>query len=672
VNLTSNVTELDGVASATSEKLRRLGIKTVKDLLLHIPRSYRDHSKLDSTNTMQPGMVTLKGRLENVRSRRSRRGQFIVEAAFVDDDGRVGLVWFNQPYLAQQLKRYSDVYISGELIVKDRIQLINPEVEPTDVDQAFTAQIVPQYPLTKGLSNKKLYRLVDQALECVEEFDDYLPLRILEQYELMTYQQMLSQLHRPQSQQSLAQAKHRWGFDELFELMLAARSNAKELSEHNAPKVATDVPRIKEFLSSLSFTLTDDQKRSLWQILQDLQSGQPMNRLLQGDVGSGKTVVAAAAADHMMEEGHQVAVIAPTEVVAHQHHQSLQKMLPDFKSVLLTSSVTKAAKRRRKNMLARGEAQLAVGTHALLQPDVEFDSLGLLVIDEQHRFGVNQRQRLVKDNDTLPHVLSMSATPIPRTLALTVYADLMISSIRELPPGRKPVETKVYGPSKRQFVYDQISEQIDNGHQVYVVCPLISESDKLGVTSVEKEHQRIRDYFKSSATAPLHGGLKSDEKQQVIDDFTSGKTDILVATTVVEVGVDVGNATVMLIEGAERFGLSQLHQLRGRVGRSDVQSYCYALTSSRSQSSKPRLQAFADTTSGFELAEYDMEHRGSGQLWGTAQSGQFSFQHARLADTRLVETVQAVVTAVLSDEPLRKDPSIKRIIDNGLKLVHRN
>lgn len=669
----TTVDQLDGVGDATATKLRRLQIKTTRDLLLHIPRGYRDYSKITKIKQMAPGMLTLQGRLGSIHARSSRRRhQSIVEATLDDGSGRVGLIWFNQPYRAQQLKQLGEVYVSGELTIGDKLQLINPEIEPVSVDQSFTAKIVPQYALTKGLSNKKLYRLTKQIIELAAELDDYLPAELCSRYGLMALPEAVRQLHRPDSPEQLQRAKQRWAFDELFDLILAARLNAQQLRQQSGVMIDQALDAIKAFLKQLPFTLTADQKRALWQIMQDMSSGRPMNRLLQGDVGSGKTVVAAAAALDVISSGHQVAIIAPTEVVAGQHLKTIQKLLPDVDTVMLTSSVSTAAKRRRKNKLARGESQLVVGTHAVLQPDVEFDSLGLLVIDEQHRFGVRQRQQLVADGDDLPHVLSMSATPIPRTLALSVYADLDVTSIRELPPGRKPVETAVYGPKKRQFVYDRISEQLKSGQQMYVVCPLISDSDKLGVTSVEREYRRIADYFKKANVAQLHGALTPDDKQSIIDQFVSGKIDILVATTVVEVGVDVANATVMLIEGAERFGLSQLHQLRGRVGRSDKQSYAYALTSTTAQARNPRLQAFADTTDGFKLAEYDMEHRGSGQLWGTAQSGQFAFQHAHLGDTPLVEQVQAVVADILVDDDLLQDPAIQVKIDNAPRLAHRN
>jgi len=673
VKLRTNVRELDGVGDATASKLRRLDIDNVRDLLLHIPRSYRDYSKITKIEQIQPGMVTLQGQISGIHARRSRRRhQSIVEATLEDDSGRVGLIWFNQPFRAQQLKQFGEVYISGELTIGDKLQLINPEVEPVNVDQSFTAKIVPQYPLTKGLSNKKLYRLTKQVVGLTDELDDYLSDDLRSGHGVMALSDAVRQLHRPDSSQQLAKAKQRWAFDELFDLILAARVNAQRLHSQPGVMIKQALDEIKEFLAQLPFTLTGDQKRALWQIIQDMSSGQPMNRLLQGDVGSGKTVVAAAAALDVIQSGHQVAIIAPTEVVARQHLRTIEKLLPDVDTALLTSSVTTAAKRRRKNKLAGDEAQLVVGTHAVLQPDVEFASLGLLVIDEQHRFGVKQRQQLVAEGESLPHVLSMSATPIPRTLALSVYSDLDVTSIRELPPGRKPVETAVYGPKKRQFVYDRITEQLVARQQVYVVCPLISDSDKLGVTSVEREYRRIADYFKTSDVAQLHGALTPDDKQVIIDRFVSGEVDILVATTVVEVGVDVANATVMLIEGAERFGLSQLHQLRGRVGRSDKQSYAYALTSTTAQARNPRLQAFADTTDGFELAEYDMEHRGSGQLWGTAQSGQFTFKHAHLGDTRLVEQVQAVVADILADEDLLQAAAIQSKIDNAPRLAHRN
>lgn len=667
-----NVTSLKGVGEKTRKQLQRLEIMTVYDLLHHIPRRYVDYSRVQKTSELKPGPVTLKGVFRSVSQRRTRRGQVLTSAVLDDGHGGCEVVWFNQPFRKAELEKKDEVYLSGELAMHgNRLSIVSPEYESVASVKKNTARIVPVYPLTKGLTSKKLRQLTHKALRETDAVGDFLPAELQEEQGLCGYQQMLENLHFPQSHELLADAKKRWAFNELFTSMLARKLLQEKLHKLTAPAISLNEDELKRFVDGLGFTLTDDQRVAAWEIIQDVCDSRPMNRLLQGDVGSGKTVVSALAIQQMLMSGKQVAVVAPTEIVAKQHADTYAQFFGD-EVALLTSSQTAATKRRRKNQLAGKEKLLAVGTHALLQPDVEFAELGLLIIDEQHRFGVRQRQRLIKQKGYVPHVLSMTATPIPRTLSLSLYNDLEISTIRTLPPGRKPVKTAVYGPGKRQHVYDRLSEALIQNQQAYVVCPLIDESDTLGVTSVTREFERIRKYFKKHTVGALHGQLKPDEKAKMIADFVEGSIDILVATTVVEVGVNVPNAIFMLIEGAERFGLAQLHQLRGRVGRADQQAYCYALTSSSAQARKDRLQAFSETTDGFKLAELDLELRGPGAIFGTLQSGLPDFTYADLSDLKQIKRVRAAIKSIISRPRLLQYPLLQKRLTEYSALHHLN
>lgn len=642
----SSVSELSGVGAAVAGKLTQLGIETIADLLRHYPRRYDDYSQVTPVALLHPGQVTVKGRISQVTNRRTRSSTTLTEALISDDSGEVKAVWFNQPYLAKQLPHDGAVYLSGELAFKyQQYALQNPVVERVSNFTKDTARIVPVYPETAGLSSKQLRRLLAQALQVA--LPEVIPLEIRQQYRLLSINQAIAQIHFPSSVVQLEAAKYRLGFEEVYLLQLVARSLRDKLSHEIAPRIKFDLEATTNLLTQLPFKLTNDQRKVAWRIMQDLDSERPMNRLLQGDVGSGKTVVAALAAQQVARAGRQTVLLAPTELLARQHFETLCSTLSgeEIKVDLLVSSIKGAQRREVLQGLSEGRTAIVVGTHALLEKEVVLANLGLVIIDEQHRFGVRQRQAIQQMSPTAPHLLSMSATPIPRSLALTAYGDLDISSIRELPIGRKPIKTEV-STNARQ-VYAHIYEQIKSGRQVYVVCPLIEDSAKSEATSVATQIKQLKQYWRDVRIAPLHGRLKAEEKAATMRDFSKGKIDVLVATTVVEVGVDVSNATIMLIEGAERFGLATLHQLRGRVGRGRAQSYCYLKTSASGQA-RQRLQLMERYQDGFILAEQDLELRGPGEIYGQHQHGALDLRMARLND---LELLTAAKTAA-QDTPL--------------------
>ncbi|HIA91809.1 TPA: ATP-dependent DNA helicase RecG [Candidatus Saccharibacteria bacterium] len=637
MKLHTAVSELSGVGEATAKALKKLGIVTIGDLLFYIPRDYKDFSNLTTIKTMKPGVVSLQGQFTSVKARYARRGLHITTATFTDKSGEFPITWFNQSWRKDSLPINNNVLVSGELKLSgNKFSIINPAVELLSDVQLHTGRIVPVYKQSASLKTPKLRKLIHAALQTVNA-GAYAPPALLN----IDAMHQLEQIHFPNNQESLTNAITSWQFLDLYDQVLLGyllRNRLKQLQSYRCD--IADI-KLKQFADTIGFTLTDAQRKAAWEIITDIKTESPMNRLLQGDVGSGKTVVALFAAYAALESGYQVAIVAPTEIVAKQHLESAQELLSDFKPKLLSSSLSVRQKTLIKNKLADGSQRIVVGTHALLQPDVSFKKLALVVLDEQHRFGVKQRTQLSRQDGSVPHVLSMTATPIPRTLALTVFADLDISVLDELPPGRKPVKTTVGGPRYRKQAYTTMSNELQKGHQVYVVCPLISESDVLGVTSVEQEVAKIKKQFPNNSVASLHGQLSTEDKDAIIDDFKAKNVDILVATTVVEVGVNIKNATVMLIEGAERFGLAQLHQLRGRVGRASTQAYAIALTTKTGQAAD-RLKSFVGTTNGFVLAEQDLQQRGSGDLYGLRQSGFIDLDIGVLSNTKLISKARSL------------------------------
>lgn len=653
MTLESPITAVKGVGMAVAEKFAALGIKTIEDLLHFVPRRYEDFSHITPIAQITPGNITLKAQIESISGRHVRRGLHITEAVLVDESAKTRAIWFNQPYRAAQLKIGEVFYFSGLYeLQRNRYLLNNPAIEREADFAISTGRIVPIYPETKGLKSAHIRRVMRELVPLIRILPESLPAQVVRQEGLLDINNALEQLHFPQSAEQLEHAKARIAFEELLELLIASLLNKRD----NAAVQSYEIPFLKhsaeQFIAQLPFTLTGAQKRAAWEVLQDIARPTPMNRLLQGDVGSGKTVVAALPAFMAIQSGYQVAVLAPTEILANQHAATLAPLLEPLgvRLALWTGSLKPSAKKRVQQMVAVGEADIVIGTHALLQPDSQFHKLGLVIIDEQHRFGVEQRAQLLAKSRHMPHLLTMTATPIPRSLQLTVYGELEISIINELPAGRLPIHTQLFSPYARKQMYQAIDEQIGQGRQVYVVCPLIDESEQAELKSVEAEYQQLQTATLSHRRlAMLHGQMKADEKEVVMQQFKNGAIDVLVATSVIEVGVDIPNATVILIEGAERFGLAQLHQLRGRVGRGQHQSYCFLMPSAGRRPSE-RLQELERSQDGFYLAEADLRLRGPGELYGRVQHGALNLRVASLADTKLVARVRRTAESLLATD----------------------
>jgi len=641
MELDAPVTILKGVGKANAEKFELLGIKTVGDLLDYLPRTYRDYTEVLPIVHLKPGTVVFKAAIKQAKGRYVRRGMHITEAVASDDSGSVRLVWFNQPYRADALKPDTEYFVTGTLALKrQRFAVTNPSIELVSDLPVHTARIIPVYKETKGVTSQQIRRAIAQTVFLANKLPEIVPDSLRKQFDLMSYGEAVKELHYPSTKEKFVAARRSLGFSEVFELMLAAQLNKAAISDEKAPEIKFNEPLAKKFVSNLPFTLTDSQRQSAWQILQDMQLPVPMNRLLEGDVGSGKTVVAGMSALMAMAAGYQVALLAPTELLARQHADTLYEL---FKSVgqeekllLLTGSFKAKAKSEAKEKISSGAAGCIVGTQALLQESVKFHSLGLLIVDEQHRFGVEQRKKLIKDNTFMPHVLSMTATPIPRSLALTLYGELTISLLKTMPLGRKPIETKIVSPNSRDGMYKLVHKEIKEGRQVYVVCPVIATGEATKAPSAEDTYKKLsQGEFKKYKLGLLHGKLNESDKQAVMQKFINKEIDVLVSTTVIEVGISVSNASVMIIEGAERFGLAQMHQLRGRVGRGEEQGYCFIVPSD-SSSPSPRLRAIEQSTDGFALAELDLELRGPGAIYGTLQHGALDLRVARLSDSQLL------------------------------------
>ncbi|MBI2003806.1 MAG: ATP-dependent DNA helicase RecG [Parcubacteria group bacterium] len=696
-------------------QLKKLGIKTIKDLLWHFPQRYEDWRERGKAEDVKPNeKISLIGKVAGIENKRIFPRRMVLTTASIEDEtGKVKAVWYNQPFLANTLKPGKLVSVSGKVkLDKYGVYLQNPAYEVLKNDQftifnqipnlKHTAGLIPVYPETEGLTSRYLRFLIKPLLKFSGQAADFLPGEILKKQKLYDVKTALNEIHFPSSLEKANEARKRFAFDELFLLQLKALSERKKIQRQKAVSIEFNKEAIKNFVSSLPYELTSCQKIALWEILKDLEKSYPMNRLLNGDVGSGKTVVAAAAALEVAkalrlvgdqkgagQAGYQTAIMAPTEVLANQHFQTFSKVLKDFdvKIGLLTSSGVK------------GEglsADIVIGTHSLIQKDVKFDRLALVVIDEQHRFGVEQRAFLIRNsqlainNEIIPHLLSMTATPIPRTLALTVYGDLDISILNEMPKGRTPVETKLIPPEKRKEAYEFIREQVREGRQVFVICPRIESPEEKGtdkpeikkgkqlsmkdylkyeVKAVKAEYKKLsEEVFKDLRVAMLHGKMKPKEKEEIMAKFKNRESDILVSTSVIEVGVDVPNATLMFIEGAERFGLAQLHQFRGRVGRGAYKSYCILFTESPLVGTTRRLEALLKTNDGFKLAELDLKIRGPGEFIGTKQSGIPDLAMASLADMSLIKQARAEAKLILKD--LNKYPLVSKKLEEFSKQTH--
>ncbi len=665
---------LNRVGKSTAQYLKRLGLETVQDLLFYFPFRYEDFSQTTLIDKIEPGQnVSIAGTIELIQNKRSaRQHRQLTEALISDDSGLIKVIWFNQPFITQNLKPGDKVSLAGKTAESyGQLTLISPQYEKINGSGLIHTQgLVPVYHLNADLTQKQLRFLIKQALPAADKLEEWLPEKLIKNLKLLSLAEAIRQVHFPEDIKQAQAARQRLGFSELFLRQLRSQSLKYQLKNKIAPKIEFQEIFTRQFVQSLPFTLTPGQKQAAWEILQDINENAPMSRLLEGDVGSGKTVVAAMALFNVAINKYQGALMAPTEILAAQHYQNLVKMLGAFnvKLALLTGSQSEANFDLPKNKQARRdkiiqEAEVIIGTQALIQ-DYNIPKLALVIVDEQHRFGVKQRQKLQQSGGGLwPHFLSMTATPIPRSLALAIYGDLDLSLIKELPKNRRPIITKIVSEEQRDQAYTFVRQQIKAGHQAFVICPLVEESDKLGVKAATAEYKRLKnEVFPELAIGLIHGRLKSSDKEKTMRAFADGETRILIATAVVEVGVDVPNATVMLIEGAERFGLAQLHQFRGRVGRGEHQSYCLLLTSRDQQSPKTaeRLQALSKYNDGLSLAKIDLKLRGAGDLYGLIQSGFPELRIASLFDYELIKKAQEAATEIIKADPeLKNYPALK-------------
>ena len=674
------VRSLPSVGPARAKKLERLGIATVRDLLYHLPRRWEDTRSVTPLAQLRVGEVqTAQVTVRNVSShvtdgrRPPHRRMVIVEASLVDDGHVATAVWFNQRFLVDRLRPGMELLVSGKVDTsRTGLRFRNPDFEPVRPEQRHVGRLAPVYPETDGISSKRLRSFVEPVLHLAAALPDRLPPEIRDAESLLPIGVALHQIHFPDSDASRARAGERIAFEELFLLQLAAeRARRRRLGESGVA-IPYDVAVARAFTRSLPFQLTTSQRVAAHEILTDMADRGPMNRLLHGDVGSGKTAVAAMAALMTRSAGLQAAVMAPTEILARQHQATLTELLAPHEMAprLLVGSTPVRARREVLEAMANGREPLLVGTHALIEDDVVFSALGLIVVDEQHRFGVAQRQRLRRKSESMPNFLAMTATPIPRSLQLTLYGDVNLSELREMPPGRQPVATRVVAPQQRGEAYDFIREQVAEGRQAFVICPLIEESDKLGVRSATAEYEHLHgQVFPDLRVELLHGRMPGREKEERMGRFARGEADLLVATSVVEVGVDVANATIMVIEGAERFGLAQLHQFRGRVGRGRYRSFCLLFQGSIDEEGSQRLETVASTQSGFELAEWDLRLRGGGDLAGLRQHGLPDMRVADLLDVAMVQRARRAAEAWLDRDPaLSAHPPLHEAM-NGYRAV---
>ena len=676
MDLFADVEELTGIGPKTAETLRKYGIKTVRDFVYNLPRDYESYAAPTSIAEMRPGKVVIRGKIDSLTTRRARRRNLsVTEGVIRDATGTVKVVWFNQTYRVRQFHPEKEYYFTGNYELKNgRYSLMSPSAaEASEIDP--TTGLSPIYVAHGALKSNDFRRLMQKSRGKFVDIPDLLP-----SVKPSTRSKALFYAHFPNSAKSVQGARDYLAYEELFELILAARLNRQENEKLQAVKVPFEVTKIKEFVAGLPFKLTGAQRKAAWEIFQDMEKEVPMNRLLQGDVGSGKTMVAAMSAYAAVLAGYQVALLAPTAILATQHYEGLSEILQQFGvRVELLTGATKQKPALKKRIRA-GEVDLVIGTHALLTDDTEFANLALVVIDEQHRFGVKQRQKLMLKSPAglAPHLLAMTATPIPRSLQLTVFGDLDVSILNEMPAGRQPVTTSIITEVEtKERLYPKMQEIMSLtpdskkhgekacGQQIYWICKAIDDvtsvngaqggkSSKVGssggseVTSVKKRSKRLKEVFPDKTVEFLHGKMKPVEKDAVMERFARGEIDILVSTTVVEVGVDVPNATLMVIENAESYGLAQLHQLRGRVGRGASAAYCYLLTSGDMRPSR-RLRELEKSADGFYLAEVDLKLRGPGEIYGALQHGALDLRIASLSDTKLIARAQKDVTHFLQN-----------------------
>ncbi|NQV12479.1 ATP-dependent DNA helicase RecG [Candidatus Uhrbacteria bacterium] len=673
------ITALPGIGPAQAKNYRKLGIETVRDLLLAFPFRYEDYRTVRGIADLSPGeTTTVQGSITSIRSRRSPRAKMMLTEATIEDaTGTITAVWFHQPYIAKTLKVGDKVSLSGKIDDKFGLSIVNPQFEtirdngPTQ----HTGRLVPIYSVSGKMAQKGRRNAVKNAMMALGEMKEWIPSGVIKDYDLATIAESIMALHFPEEQAPWERAMRRMKFAELLVHQIAHVKARKHIEKSDAHKVAMDLEFVKETIFNLAFDLTGAQRKASFAIMQDMENGTPMHRLLEGDVGSGKTVVAALAAGNTAFQGFQSAYMAPTEILAVQQASGLQETLgPELQIALLTNSYQEingvaATRKEILDALVDGRVSIVVGTHALLSDDLAVPKLALVIVDEQHRFGVEQRKKLMTSRgDIVPHFLSMTATPIPRTLAMALYGDMNISILDELPPGRGEIETVLLRPSQDKEAYAMIAEKLRAGFQAYVVCPFIDMSEVSEADSVKELKLKLeKNHLRQFCIQELHGKMKAKEKDEIMGRFRKGEIDVLVATTVIEVGVNVPNATTIFIEGAERFGLAQLHQLRGRVRRSSDRATCFLHPTSMSGSTKERLEAMVKYDSGFMLAEIDLKLRGSGDRFGTRQSGLPEFQFASLSDHALIAQAREVAEKILESDPdLELEPELAAELERFL------
>lgn len=691
LDLETEIKYLKGVGPKIAEKLHKLGIFSYRDLLEFFPRKYFDYSNVTSIENVSNRFslnsndeVTIRGDIVGIANKTTSRRNFKVTEAVVEDGtGSIKVVWFNQSFLTKMLPAGTEVILNGKI----RYDHFSHGLVMESPQRSKSAKIVPIYPETEGLHSAYLRRLVEKLMPKIDEIAEFLPDEITKKYQLLSIQKAIASLHNPNNNDDIKSGRRRMAFDELFFIALQSNLSKEELKQEKSQGLKIDDEELKRFTASLPFDLTKDQRIAAWKIIQEIGGERPMNRLLNGDVGSGKTVVAAFAAYVTVLAGFKVALMAPTEILAVQHYETFKKLLEpfDIKIGLFTGS-TKV-----KGEKEKGERtdDIYIGTQALLHLKKPIDNLGLVIIDEQHRFGVAQRAQLLKGEERRPHFLSMTATPIPRTFQLALFGDLDVSIIKTMPAGRKPIKTKLVTEDRRDAAYKFIRDQVKSGRQAFVIVPLIEESeeslkskDKEGTIAFDifeterktviAEYEKLsKEIFPELKIGMLHGRMKGKDKNEVMNKFSSAEHDILVSTSVVEVGVDIPNATVMMIEDAERFGLAQLHQFRGRVGRAEHQSFCLLFTNSRSKKAQERLVSFENTLDGFELAQKDLETRGPGQIFGTMQSGDFNLKMASFSDLETITQASEAAKELVSNSPeLTEYPNLKEKLSDYINSKH--
>lgn len=737
ITLFTPVEEVPKIGSVYAKRLKKFGIKTVQDLLFYFPARYDDFSEIISIRNAKQRLgevVCVQGQIIEIENANTFKSQMSITQAVVrDDTGEINVIWFNQPYLIKSLHEDDFICLAGKVSLnQDGVFFNSPAYERINEigeneELTHTGRIVPVYAETKGVSSRWLRYVIKPLLyRFCEQIQESLPEEIIKKYKFLPIQTAIWQLHFPESFEHADAAKARFSFEELFLIQLNVLKEKLKLMLKKAHECPMDADLMKSFTDSLPFQLTDSQKKCAFAILKDLEKTVPMSRLLEGDVGSGKTVVAAMAALNVVKgchpasakasAGKQVAFMAPTEILAKQHFKSVSEMLKPFnvKMGMLTGKDARlckdgetfeVSKKSFNGDLENGEIDIAIGTHSLIQKGVVFKDLALVILDEQHRFGVEQRDILIKNKKLVPHLLSMTATPIPRTLALTAYGDLDLSLIDEMPANRKKVKTVIVEPAQRKEAYEFIKKEVSEGKGVFFIYPKIESAatklkeslekngpmtgsagfvpqnynfnslTSLGVNEVKalkEEYEKLsKEVFPDLRITMLHGKMKAPEKERIMLDFKKGEIDILLSTSVVEVGVDVPRATIMMIEGAERFGLSQLHQFRGRVGRSDMQSYCFLFTTDPSMLNRKRLKALVESNNGFELAEKDLEIRGPGSLYGTQQSGIPDLAMQGLSNIFLVEKTRAAAKDLLEKDPTLKNyPELKERLKQFQTKIH--